>query len=451
MDAIAQFAGVHGLAVEDEAELRALTPALITGDRGWARSLVGGELAPGFEGKLFEHRFANGGAHRESAIVLAEVPESVAFVPALVCRDRAALGGANPAQLPAEQWAETKLESATFNRRYRLLALAGQDPGYVRELFSPQLIAWLADEAPAGLSFELNEGNLAIMMPGPLADAAAVEALCATAAELTARIRAEAAEEDLNPDLFDESAEIAAIEAAMTKVDFKRPPVSVPAAVTAYRNVAARTPRVLLNASFWSVLIGGVVALALAVIDFPLLALVAGVITAVAVFGVARLVSASRYHWGTASVSRVGLEAFVREYARKRKLELRDRWRFHADHRHLAVPGFADHVLYGLVPETEIEGLLVLFADAPEQRSEGEEIEYVADRPLASDALIVQLERPPAAEAVAALELPADWHAQLGGSDLIIWHPVPGNLTRTAKGLDEFRERAGEAVHILVA
>src|SRR5206468_8934674 len=123
--------------------------------------------------------------------------------------------------------------------RYHLLTLAGQDASWVRELFSPELIAWLTDEAPAGLSFELNEGHLTVAMPGPLASADRVEGLCGAAAELTARIRKEADEEDLNPDLFDESAELAAIESAMAKVTFKRPPLSVREAFNAYRRIAA--------------------------------------------------------------------------------------------------------------------------------------------------------------------------------------------------------------------
>ena len=60
-----------------------------------------------------------------------------------------------------------ELESVAFNRRYHLLTLAGQDQGWVRELFSAELIAWLAVEAPTGLTFEINEGNLVVAVPGP--------------------------------------------------------------------------------------------------------------------------------------------------------------------------------------------------------------------------------------------------------------------------------------------
>jgi hypothetical protein len=447
--AIAAFAAARGLALADRAELRPLTPALITGDRGSVGSLVDGELAAGLDGKLFEHVFADGAARRESAIVLTEVPESAAFAPALVCRDRAAMGGGQPAQLPAERWTATTLESASFNGRYHLLTLAGQDAGWVRELFSPRLIAWLTDEAPAGLSFELNEGHLTVAMPGPLGGEQEVERLCAAAAELTARIRVEADEEDLNPDLFDETAEMAAIESAMAKVTFERAPVSVQAAIVAYRKVAGRTPYVLLSAVFWMVLAAGIIG-GLIAIAAPFVAAAAALVVAVAVFPLARLVYASRYRWGTASVSRVGLEAWTREYARSRKLERRDRWRFHADHRHLPMPGFADQVLTDRLPDTENPSLLVFFGDAAELRSEGEEIMYVADRPLASNAVIVHLHDPPTAAALAKVKLPEEYVADVAGDDLIVYRPIPGNLIRTSAGTDRFRKNAGEVIRGII-
>lgn len=450
MQALAQARGLERVAGED---LRELTPALITGSRGSVSSRVRGELAPGLRGELLHHRFAEGATRRESTIVLTSVPESVAFVPALVCRDRASLGEAEPAQLPAERWSETELESSAFNGRYRLLTLSGQDAGWVRELFSPALIAWLADRAPAGLSFELNDGNLVVALPGHLDRAEELEALCAAAAELAQRIRAEAAEEELDPDLFDESEKAAAVEQAMALVSFEQPPPTVQAAIAAYKRRALRNPGVLLNAFFWSLLV------AAAIIGLGLvfggairaaLAAAAAFVAVCVVFPLVLLVGATRHQWGTASVSRVGLEAFVREYARSRKLELRNRRRFHSDYRALALPGIADHVLAGEIPVAEVDGLFVMLGDASELRSRGTEIAFTADRPLASDALVVELEKPPVEEAVEALELPDGYRVEVAGRQLIVWRPVAGNLIRTAEGSDRFRERAGEVVRRLL-
>src|SRR5262249_2571939 len=140
------WAAARGLEVSADGRLRELTPALIQGSRGSVSSLVHGRLADGLDGTLAHHTFADGVRRRESTVVVTAVPEGAAFAPALVCRDRGELGSGIPAQLPAERWHGTVLESTVFNRRYRLLTLAGQDPIYVRELFSPSLIAWLAHD-----------------------------------------------------------------------------------------------------------------------------------------------------------------------------------------------------------------------------------------------------------------------------------------------------------------
>jgi hypothetical protein len=331
-----------------------------------------------------------------------------------------------------------------------LLTLAGQDAGWLRELFSPALISWLTTEAPEGLSFEVNQGNLAVALPGRLVSLEALERLAAVAAEVAERIRSEALEEENDPDLFDESAELAAIEKVLPLVSWHRPPDSVQEAVTAYRRVAAGKPAVLLTAALWALIGAGVVGGFGSLVIWPPLAVAAAVVAAVAAFSLARFVAATRYRWGTASVSRVALEAFVREYARSRYLKLRDRWRFHSDHRALPLPGFADHVLAGEIPGADVEGLFVMFSDDAEMRSLGMEVAAVADRPAAANALVVDLHVPLTAEAIAAVEVPEGYRLEHSRSQLVLWRPVTGNLLRTADGSDRFRARAGDVVRKLV-
>src|SRR5262245_25224285 len=118
MSVIEPWAAERGLEFSAAGEMRELTPALIQGSRGSVSSLARGELAEGLHGALFRHTFADGGRRRESTVVLTSVPEGMAFAPALVCRDRRELGGGLPAQLPAERWRGTELESTVFNQRY---------------------------------------------------------------------------------------------------------------------------------------------------------------------------------------------------------------------------------------------------------------------------------------------------------------------------------------------
>ena len=103
-------------------------------------------------------------------------------------------GAPTPVSYPKERWEPVRLESAAFEREFDLLVLSGQDRGWTYELFSPSLIAWLTDRAPADLAFELNEGWLCVMQPGEPGDPDAIEALCGAAAHLAGRLREEGKE-----------------------------------------------------------------------------------------------------------------------------------------------------------------------------------------------------------------------------------------------------------------
>jgi hypothetical protein len=443
MTAIETWAAERGLEFSASGNLRELTPALIQGSRGSVSSLARGELADGLDGVLCHHTFSDGVRRRDSTAVLTSVPEGEAFAPALVCRDRRELGNGIPAQLPAERWRGTELESTVFNQRYRLLTLAGQDPLYVRELFSPSLIAWLAHDVPAGFSFELNERHLVVALPGQATTPEELDRLCGLAAEVSRRLRAEALEEGEGTGRFDESEKRREIEAQMSRVRFEHPPASVADAMAAYRRAAYWRPTVLLSGLMWAAIAMAISAAAVALLYHPLFAIFGALFAAPTGFGIGRLVAASHYSWGNVSVSRLGLEAFVAGYAESRSLQPRDRWDFHSRHRTLPLPGFAGHVLAGPVPGTELDGYFAILSDAAELRSRGDEIAYVADHPLAALAIVADLRRPVDRDRLATLELPQGYEVETDGSTVAIWKPEAGNLLHTAAGLDEFRSRAG--------
>lgn len=422
---------------------REVTPALLRGRDGSLAVLREGELAPGLEGQLCHHVFADGGARRESTVVLTAVPEGVAFVPALVCRDREGLGGERPAQLPSERWQRIELESAGFNRRYVLLTLAGQDPLYVRELFTPAMIAWLADEVPAGFSFELNERFLLVALPGHPRDAARLDELCRLAAELAARIRAEAAEEGEGTGLFDESEKLAAIAAGLGRVRFEQPPASAGLAVEAFRERARRQPSVVLRALFWGIVGFGLLAVPVALLIHPIVGLLAGAVAGYLAFWVAGIIAAARYRWGGISVSRLGLEAFLRGYAASRGLREENRWRFQSRHRNLPLPGTVAHVMAGPIPEAERDGHFLTLGDAAELRSQGVEVAYTTDRPLAAIAVVAELGDAERARRLAAAESPEELRVEVDGDTVAIWRPVLGSLLFNAAEFDAFRAEAG--------
>lgn len=421
--------------------VRELTPLLVRGPGGATEVLAEGELAPGLTGTLCHHSFSGGEKARRSTVVLTAVPEGVAFARALACRDRDELKRV-PAQLPAERWQPVVLESSAFERRYRLLALAGQDPVYVRELFTPALIDWLTHEVPAGFSFELNDGHLAVALPDHLARGEEADRLCELAAEVARRIRAEAEEEGEDGNLFDEAELRTAIEVGLAEVGPGSAPESVAAGIAACRAAARRSPRVLLSGLLWGlaalVVFGGLGAL----LAGPVAAVFLGLPAGLAAFAVGRTIAAWRHRWGPVSTSRLGLEAFVRGYAESRSLRPGDRWRFHARHRGLPLPGTASHVLDGPLPEDGIEATFALLADDAEMRSRGSEIAYTAERPLAALAVVAEL----APEAVGRLRPPEGFRLETAGTTVALWRPYRGNLLFTAAELDKFRNDAGAAI-----
>jgi len=85
---------------------------------------------------------------------------------------------------------EVRLESDRFLQRYAVSTDHDQDQIAVWQLFSPSLIQWLTEEAPERFSFELQDGALACFVPGYTADEDQLDALCAAAARVFARVAA---------------------------------------------------------------------------------------------------------------------------------------------------------------------------------------------------------------------------------------------------------------------
>jgi hypothetical protein len=90
----------------------------------------------------------------------------------------------------------TKLwtESIALNERYAVSTSPFQDPNWLRQLFSPAFVDYLAAEPPGDFSFELCYGALLCSVEGEQADDSRLEALCRAASKVTERIHSESAE-----------------------------------------------------------------------------------------------------------------------------------------------------------------------------------------------------------------------------------------------------------------
>jgi hypothetical protein len=209
------------------------------------RSLASGTLPGGLENSWlaqvdYAYEGRNDIERSPFTLVLTEAAASSGFAVRVLCHDRqlSKRDRANPdsdREVVKLDDRAVRLESDLFLERYAVSTDHDQDQLAVWQLFDPSLIQWLTVEAPAGFSFELQDGALNCFVPGFVADEAELDALCAAAARVFAHVveiqghRGESAspEEGTRDDL---------VEGELAKHPFAAPPKSTKAAAKAFRS-----------------------------------------------------------------------------------------------------------------------------------------------------------------------------------------------------------------------
>lgn len=198
-DFFTAYAGARGLTHAARGDLPAVTPLLAAGDRRRAAHLMSGRL-PGTARMAtlalytFDVRKAicdgdgrddDYESHHFTAC-LVDVPEALRRFRGVYLRPRTGAFG--------HDWLRrhprVELESIEFHEAYRLHASHNQDPGALRELFSPALMVRLL-EHPLRPGLELGAGGLCVFVPGKLEDAAGLDAFTAAACELCGAVERE--------------------------------------------------------------------------------------------------------------------------------------------------------------------------------------------------------------------------------------------------------------------
>jgi hypothetical protein len=429
---IERYARAHGIAYEREGTLPEATPLLCRGDRRFATEVATGELPGGLDGTLARYTYVvteDGDERRHHfTVVVTRVPESVGFVPFLLCRHRRrSRASDDPHGGGYSNTRMLELESAAVQEHYRIETSDEQDQIWLRELFAPSFVAWLAARAPEQLSFELVEGVLCVYVPWHGDEPSALDRLVEASTHVTERLRGEALEE--------EGRAAAAITAPAAKraarlrerldtVQWQTAPPDAKTASRAYLPIAAREPGPWAK----SLLVGAVVS---AGVFARTLQDGAGDVALAVGLGVVALVIAALglIRQGAA---RYGQEAFVREYARSRGLALEDGRRFHARNVRLPLPGIADHALKGRLGARKLEAELVLLSDRTNRR-----------RPIYWDLLTTRVspeyEKP-------AEEGPAGYQVRLHDEDLLVFRRARSPRARTARSLDRFSDEAARIV-----
>jgi hypothetical protein len=204
------YAANRGLTlIHGRGRLPQATPLLRKGDDRYTERTLSGPIADGLDGTLAlftyeeETRDADGDTqtnYYRYTLGLVEVPDCIAFVPELYCQRKFGLRALEKFEDAFRGNKErVTLESEKLLGKYEIFATKEQDAVWLRRLFSPSFIVWLADSAPDKFAFELVGGTLCCYVNGHKEKAADLDALAAATGAVARRLREEAGETSSPP------------------------------------------------------------------------------------------------------------------------------------------------------------------------------------------------------------------------------------------------------------
>jgi hypothetical protein len=182
----------HGLAAQPATDAEPLTPLLAQG--GTLDPVLEGKLPGGHAGRVgrLTYRGSEGGGFRFNVAHI-RVPESQAIVPRLFCIRRGRWTDTVHYGMEIRE-SELWTESEKLNSRFKVQSGLFQDPNWMRQLFSPVFIDWLAEAQPHDFSFELAYGDLVGSIEHDEPDEAGLTALCEATGYVAERVRKECLE-----------------------------------------------------------------------------------------------------------------------------------------------------------------------------------------------------------------------------------------------------------------
>jgi hypothetical protein len=180
------------------------TPLLSKGDDRYTERSLLGPLGEGFEGTLalytYEEETTDSDGDRQTnyyryTVGVVEVDDCARFVPELYCQRKFGLRALEKFEDAFRGNKErVTLESEKLLGKYEIFATKEQDAVWLRRLFSPSFIVWLADSTPDKFAFELVGGTLCCYVNGHKEKTADLDALAAATGAVARRLREEAGE-----------------------------------------------------------------------------------------------------------------------------------------------------------------------------------------------------------------------------------------------------------------
>jgi hypothetical protein len=190
---LSSFAAAHGLEAVPMVDAGPLTPLLVESGAGRIAPAARGPLGDGTTGAIGQLVYTRNQTFR-FAVALTEVPDSTSFAPRVFCVRAGRTTRDDEFYGFEARHSKLWTESIALNDRYRIATSPFQDQNWLRQLFSPGFVRWLAEDAPAGFSFELAYGALLCSTEDDDPDPEALAALAAATAQVAGRIRQECGE-----------------------------------------------------------------------------------------------------------------------------------------------------------------------------------------------------------------------------------------------------------------
>jgi hypothetical protein len=199
----AAYAQQRGLQWQHHSSIPQATPLLRRGDTRRADESFSGTLPGGLNGELalysYQERSAGGSGQEAKEIhhftvVLIQLPGPEGRLPGLFVQRRSGFRFLDGAEDVFRSTERITLESEVLDQKCEIFADKGCDANWLRQLFSPTFVDFLAEGSPEGFAFEVEHGYLCVNVNRHRGDATELDELCNAAATVTKRIVDEATE-----------------------------------------------------------------------------------------------------------------------------------------------------------------------------------------------------------------------------------------------------------------
>lgn len=203
-DFFSSYAAARGLnRVAGNSSLPPSTPLLRKGNKRYAEHVMNGTLPGGSPGAIglytyeVETRDSEGNTdtdYYKFTVVMHDLPQAATKVSDLYCQRRSGFRFMDGAEDAFRKMQRLELESEILDRRYEIFYGAEDDQAWIKRLFSPSFIVWLAEQPPENFAFEFSAGSLCVNTKGHSNNAADLDELCEAASKVAHRLAGEAAE-----------------------------------------------------------------------------------------------------------------------------------------------------------------------------------------------------------------------------------------------------------------